>query len=168
MNLYRSTGPHEIKQRKRIHKPEVPGRLKPGPKPKPVDWALVGKLARVQCTPREIAAVLDTNESVLTAWPQFASVYKKGYDSGNASLRRLQWRTASDGNYVMQIFLGKQRLGQADKFVSQLSGPNGGAIEFETKHKPDLGKLTFEELSVLLALVDKAGAAPKKEKEPKP
>jgi hypothetical protein len=31
------------------------------------------------------------------------------------SLRRLQWNNAKKGNVTMQIFIGKQYLGQSDK-----------------------------------------------------
>lgn len=34
---------------------------------------------------------------------------------GKASLRRMQFKSAEDGNVTMQIWLGKQMLGQRDK-----------------------------------------------------
>ena len=35
--------------------------------------------------------------------------------AGKASLRRTQWKTATGGNPTMQIWLGKNMLGQTDK-----------------------------------------------------
>lgn len=34
---------------------------------------------------------------------------------GKRSLRRMQWKSAKGGNATMQIWLGKQLLGQTDK-----------------------------------------------------
>ena len=41
------------------------------------------------------------------------------------SLRRLQWKSATGGNIVMQIFLGKQYLGQSDRQAFEHSGAEG-------------------------------------------
>ena len=45
----------------------------------------------------------------------FGNVYKKTSAAGKMSLRREQWRSAEKGNVTMQIWLGKQWLGQTDK-----------------------------------------------------
>ena len=50
---------------------------------------------------------------------------------GKASLRRMQGKSAQDGNVTAQIWLGKQMLGQRDKH--ELSGPDGGAVQIEIK-----------------------------------
>ena len=166
-SLYRSTGPQTRKPRKTVVtmalKPRTPGMS--GPKPKPVDWGMVFKLAKIGCTPSEIAATMDMCEATLTSRPEFFDVFKKGSENGKSSLRRLQWKSAASGNAIMQIFLGKQKLGQADKFTTELTGSNGGIVEIATSRKPSLDKLDIEELSVLLALIDKAGGTSKKVKE---
>jgi len=48
-------------------------------------------------------------------YANFADCYKKHGDEGKSSLRRNQWKSAQDGNVTMQIWLGKQMLGQRDK-----------------------------------------------------
>jgi len=46
-------------------------------------------------------------------------------ENGRSSLRRLQWKSATNGNITMQIWLGKQYLGQRDMHSAELSGANG-------------------------------------------
>jgi len=64
---------------------------------------------------------LEENERSLEAW-------EMGPEIGKMSLRRMQWKTARAGNVRMQIWLGKQRLGQADKMDHRHAGANGGPI----------------------------------------
>ena len=45
----------------------------------------------------------------------FCGFIKKGMEQGKASLRRMQYGAANKGNVTMQIWLGKQYLGQNDK-----------------------------------------------------
>jgi hypothetical protein len=78
-----------------------------------IDEADVIKLAQMNCTMKEIAAFC--NCSVDTLERRFADVIAKGKEQGRISLRRLQWQSAQKGNVVMQLFLGKNMLGQADK-----------------------------------------------------
>jgi len=44
------------------------------------------------------------------------------------SIRRKQAELAMDGNVTMLIWLGKQRLGQRDRFDTEHSTPDGGGI----------------------------------------
>ncbi len=140
---------------------------------KDINWVLVKRLAKIHCTPSEIAATLDVNESTLTGRREFPAIYKKGWENGRKSLRRMQWEAAEKGNIIMQIFLGKQLLGQADRWVGEVGGTNGGTMKLEVSHRPDLSKLTTDELMVLKAIVSKATttvkseAAPPVTKEPK-
>lgn len=46
---------------------------------------------------------------------KFFEAKEAGQLSGKASLRRMQFKTAESGNATMQIWLGKQYLGQKDK-----------------------------------------------------
>lgn len=78
-----------------------------------IDEEQVLKLAMIQCTMNEMAAVL--NCSVDTLERRFADVIQKGRDSGKMSLKRKQWETAMNGNVAMLIWLGKNMLGQTDK-----------------------------------------------------
>jgi hypothetical protein len=74
----------------------------------------VFELAKIQCTNDEIAAVFGVSE--VTIRNRFSAIVAKWREAGKKSLRRAQWEKAvKDGNVVMQIWLGKQYLGQRDK-----------------------------------------------------
>lgn len=92
---------------------------KRGPKPGPIDWDLVKRLAAIQCTTTEIASAIDLDRRNLQRGcvkeygcnlEEKMSEWKEG---GKASLRRNQWKLA-EKNATMAIFLGKQFLGQRD------------------------------------------------------
>ncbi len=76
-------------------------------------------LARIQCTQREAAAVLrvdeDTFNKFLGSNNNARTAWKMGQESGKASLRRMQFKSAENGNVTSQIWLGKQWLDQKDK-----------------------------------------------------
>ncbi len=109
-----------------------------------IDYDEVFKWAKLHCTQEEIASGLNLHLNTCRKDPEFMSVYKKGQELGKKSLRRLQWEKAvgrqaellrdDDGNLVlndknrpvisrpgyapdttMQIFLGKNLLGQRDQ-----------------------------------------------------
>ena len=79
----------------------------------------VRTLAGLSCTEPEIASVLGINYATWKRHkkqdPEIAEAVEQGKQSGNASLQRMQWKTAEEGNATMQIWLGKNRLGQSDK-----------------------------------------------------
>ena len=83
---------------------------------KVIDPKLIQKLASIQCTKEEIAAVCGC--SVDTLERNFADVIKAGKENGKASLRRNQWKIAESGNASMSIFLGKVYLNQKDESYS--------------------------------------------------
>lgn len=89
-------------------------------------------LGRIQCTQREAAAVLrvhrDTFAAFLGTHEKAQEAWDNGQEQGKASLRRLQYKAAENGNPTMQIWLGKQWLDQRDKSDNQFSGPGGGTI----------------------------------------
>ncbi len=90
---------------------------KMGRPPKIIDYELVEKLAQIQCTQEEISQILDISSRTLQKDEEFLRIHKKGIESGRMSLRRYQWESAKKGNVTMQIWLGKQYLGQSDKMV---------------------------------------------------
>lgn len=77
-------------------------------------------LCAIQCTLSEISSVLRCSDDTVERWCKryykisFAEAFKKYSEGGKASLRRMQYRSAESGNVAMQIFLGKQWLGQKD------------------------------------------------------
>lgn len=73
----------------------------------------------IGCTMQEIGAVCEC--SVDTLERRFADIIQKGKETGKSSLRRMQWKNAESGNVTMQIWLGKQLLGQKDMSRFDLS-----------------------------------------------
>ena len=78
-------------------------------------------LCEIQCTQSEICNVLRTTDKTLSRWCEdtyhmsYSEAYKRFSEDGKKSLRRLQFESARKGNVTMQIWLGKQYLGQRDK-----------------------------------------------------
>lgn len=73
----------------------------------------VMKLAAINCTWSEIAAVIGLKEHTIRR--RFAQIYKKGRESGKMSLKRKMYDLAINGNVTMCIWLSKQMLGYTDK-----------------------------------------------------
>ena len=77
-------------------------------------------LCAIQCTEEEILSVLKVSKDTLLRWckeiynTDFATIYEEKRQLGKASLRRMQWKTAEKGNVTMQIWLGKNLLGQKE------------------------------------------------------
>ena len=89
---------------------------------KPLDENMlkqVRALAGIHCTQREIALVLGLAERTIRKYkaerPEFLEAIEIGEAEGKSSLRKAQYQKAISGNATMQIWLGKQWLGQLDK-----------------------------------------------------
>lgn len=80
---------------------------------KDIDPEQVRKLAALGCTFEEIADVVGCSHDTIAR--RFKDEIEIGRRQGNASLRRKQFELAQSGNVTMLIWLGKQRLGQAEK-----------------------------------------------------
>lgn len=80
---------------------------------KQIDPRQVQRLAKLGCTQNEIGLVVGC--SVDTLARRFADVLKKGYAELDTSIRRWQVTSARSGNVTMQIWLGKQFLGQRNE-----------------------------------------------------
>lgn len=84
---------------------------------------LVEKLSQFMATDEEIASALsDKNEKITVDTllndnnkESFLEYKIKGQSHGKTSLRSWQFATAKKGNPTMQIWLGRQYLGQTDK-----------------------------------------------------
>ena len=87
--------------------------------PRNIDYKFVEGLASIQCTESEIAVAIGFSLSGFSKRkkndPTLVEAIEKGREAGRKSLRRLQWQTANAGDKTMQIWLGKQYLGQSDK-----------------------------------------------------
>jgi hypothetical protein len=82
------------------------------------DKVLIERLSSHQLSPDEICAVLDISRSRYDASLAMQQAYQRGQAIGRASLRRMQWMTAPR-SALMQIWLGKQHLGQTDKLETK-------------------------------------------------
>lgn len=98
-----------------------------------IDMKQLTAACQIQCTAEECAALFDCSVDTLDnrlkeqGWAGFSEFYKRHSENGRASLRRMQWKTAQDGNPTMQIWLGKQMLNQRDK--KEVTGKDGGPVE---------------------------------------
>ena len=101
------------------------GKGKPGPAILEVNEDLLLELGKIQCTYDEIAAVLGISRRTLYTRleekPELRTIIEKARDEGRSSLRRAQWKSALSGNTTMQIWLGKQHLGQKDQGALDLT-----------------------------------------------
>jgi len=103
-----------------------------------INWEQVQTMCRIHCTGEEVAAILDIDYKTLVRACKrefgvgFGGYYKKASLAGNTSLRRFQWKIAEAGSVPMNIWLGKQYLGQEDK-----PGDSGGN-ERDAKFLADL------------------------------
>jgi len=84
-----------------------------GRPPIKIDPKQVKQLARIGCTYPEMAAVLGCERKTLMR--RFGTAVKEGQEHLKASLRRMQYTSATNGSVAMQIWLGKQYLGQNEK-----------------------------------------------------
>ena len=120
---------------------EENAKAKMGRPPIEIDIAMFEKLCSIQCTEEEIAGVFNCSIDTITRWCKktygetFADIYKKKSASGKMSLRRWQFDTAKRGNATMQIWLGRQYLGQTDRQEVDVNAT--AAITFVEDLPPD-------------------------------
>jgi len=93
-----------------------------------IDGEQVFELAKIGCKTTEIAAFFQCSRDTIER--RFAAELEKGRADVQMSLRRWQIDNARNGNVVMQIWLGKQMLGQEDRMKFDISKiPNEVFIE---------------------------------------
>jgi hypothetical protein len=113
-----------------------------GAKAKEIDLAELEKLAKLQCTDEEIAAFFGVSTRTLENRRKkdqnFQEVIERGKRTGLISLRRAQFGAALKGNATMLVWLGKNLLQQKDRLSSEISGPNGDAIEINNPAGADV------------------------------
>jgi len=120
--------------------------------------AQLAGLGSIQASEREVQAVFRVSQPTLTKFfkdnPAAREAYEDGKGQGKMSLRRRQWAMA-EKNVAMQIWLGKQWLGQSDRQAHEHTGKDGRPIE-----TVDLTKLSTEELDAYERLCIRLGAEP--------
>jgi len=94
-----------------------------------IDWDIVDSMLEADCEGTEIAARLCIHPDTLYNRCQedhnmgFSDYLRQKKGSGNVLLKMAQFDSAiKDKNIPMQIWLGKQRLGQKDKIDTEHSG----------------------------------------------
>ena len=86
-----------------------------------IDAEQVEKLAMLHCTNVEMADFFGVDEATIRR--NFAEIITKGKANGKMSLRRAQYNSAiKNGNVTMQIWLGKQILGQKETMDISIDG----------------------------------------------
>tara|TARA_Y100001938_G_C7946086_1_gene356829 strand:- start:322 stop:627 length:306 start_codon:yes stop_codon:yes gene_type:complete len=92
------------------------------PKKYNIDTKQVQKLASLGCTNKEMADFFGCSPDLLEK--SYSVFLTKGRAEQRIRLRQLQWKSAEKGNVTMQIFLGKNMLGQQDKIeTTELDEP---------------------------------------------
>ena len=98
-----------------------------------IDLKALEKLCEIGCIDLEICAILRISHDTLSRRkqdPAFMQLMEGARARRTASLRRMQWMSAEAGSIPMQIFLGKNMLGQRDKFDEQADTSTDKAREF--------------------------------------
>lgn len=86
-----------------------------------IDKKIFENLCAIQATLVEIANIFACSEDTIQRFCKreykmsFSEAFEKFSANGKVSLRRIQFKAAEAGNVTMQIWLGKQYLGQTDK-----------------------------------------------------
>ncbi len=90
-------------------------------KPVVIDEKQLEELAGKFWNKTEIAAFFGCSDQTIKN--KYSEIYTKGRENGKGTLRDWQLSSAQNGNVTMQIWLGKQYLGQSDKQETETSMP---------------------------------------------
>jgi len=111
-----------------------------------LDVRQVLELAKIQCTMKEIAAVMGC--SVDTLERNYADLIESGREHGKSSLRHAQWKKAIDeGNPSMLIWLGRFYLGQREEININASSETEVKKLLENWEISAKKKTTFDKLN---------------------
>jgi len=115
----------------------MPAKNKGGRPKHKIDYKTLQGLCSILCTGEECAAILGIDYDTLNrnlkddGYGGFSEYLKKYGAEGKSCLRRNQFKM-SEKNPVMAIWLGKQHLGQKDKFEQDLNIK--GPVKINIKH----------------------------------
>ena len=125
-----------------------------------VDIDKLRNMVRIQCTAEECASILEVSVDTIdrrlkeAGYAGFADFFKKHQDEGKASLRRAQWKAATENhNPTMLVWLGKQMLGQTDKVENTVKGDKDNPVAVQVDYT-QLSTTTLKELEGVLAKDD--------------
>ena len=114
-----------------------------GRKPHELDLKAIEALAGIGGTLEEISAVFSHSLSGIKKRKDIMAAVQRGREQGKATLRRMQWEAAKEGNAAILIWLGKQMLGQKDKH--EIGGLDGAPVSIEVHfvdHRPKMIDVT--------------------------
>lgn len=97
-----------------------------------IDPVQLEKLAEMCATQDEVAAWFNTSRAVVghrLKREPLKGIWEKGLAKGRIALRRAQLQLAMNGNATMQIWLGKQLLGQVDKTEQKVEQTTNFVVE---------------------------------------
>ena len=97
---------------------------------KQVDPKQIELFASIGCKVEEMASLMGVSKHLLHR--RFATEIEKGRSKLKMSLRQWQLDAARKGNVVMQIWLGKQYLGQTDKIEESVTQAITQQVVYET------------------------------------
>ena len=109
-----------------------------GRPPVGIDKGELEKLCSLQCTQDEIAAYFKVSRRTIETYAQkedYRPIFEQARELGKISVRRKQYQLLEQGNVTMAIWLGKQVLGQKDRYDVGHGGVDG---------KPLLTLATFD------------------------
>jgi hypothetical protein len=100
-----------------------------------IDLPKIEMLAQLACTMEEIGWHVGAARETIYHWidvhPEVAEAIERGKANGRISLRRSQFKNALAGNATMQIWLGKQLLGQRDDPSGAIEAGGSNVVEAE-------------------------------------
>lgn len=89
---------------------------------KEVDTSILLELAKINCTVKEMAAVLKCSEDTLARRDDLRSVIEEGREHGKMSVRRMLWNNGEKGNNIALKYLIhnilKEKIEEAPKEVN--------------------------------------------------
>lgn len=101
-----------------------------------IDQEQFEKLCGLQCTLDEFCCYFDCDDKTLEKWCKktykmnFSDIFKLKKGKGKISLRRKQFEVALSGNPTMLIWLGRNMLGQTDKYeIEQTVSVDDGFLD---------------------------------------
>ena len=97
------------------------------PKKYKINTKEVQTLARFGCTNKEISEFFGCSADLIEK--SYSEFLTKGRAEMKMRLRQLQFKSAEKGNVVMQIWLGKQILGQSESIITEDNEPLAWSVE---------------------------------------
>lgn len=99
-------------------------------------------LARCHCPDSEIAAFMECGEKTIQR--HFGPLVKEMREAGKANIRAKQFELAMKGDKTMLIWVGKQILGQRDRFNQEIIQPPIAVTEEGKKEFSELREMIID------------------------